>query len=87
MYHSTDTALVKGGRQNEALNILRRLAENAITESRLFSDNGRDHMIARTVYRFSDASYYKWLLAKSCLDAANKIPEGWQVANTQYLAV
>ena len=26
--------------------------------------------------RFSDAGYYKWLLAKSCLDAANKISEG-----------
>ena len=34
------------------------------------------------IHRFSDASYYKWLLAKSCLDAANKIAEGWHIANT-----
>lgn len=58
-FNEAQEALVKGGRQHEALNILRRLAENAIMEN-----------------RFSDAGYYKWLLAKSCLDAANKIPEG-----------
>lgn len=34
------------------------------------------------IHRFSDASYYKWLLAKSCLDAANKIAEGRHIANT-----
>ena len=33
------------------------------------------------VDRFGDVGYYKWLLAKSCLDAANKIPEGsWVVS-------
>lgn len=38
------------------------------------------------LHRFSDAGYYNWLLAKSCLGAANKIPKGndWAARGVLY---
>ncbi|XP_065909716.1 intraflagellar transport protein 122 homolog [Dysidea avara] len=67
-FNEAQEALVKGGRQHEALNILRQLADNSITEN-----------------RFNDTGYYYWLLAKSCLDAANKIPKGSKDSEVEQL--
>lgn len=56
-FNEAHIAMCTAGKEQEALQLLEELANNAINER-----------------RYNDASYYYWLLAKSCQEATQRIP-------------